>query len=89
VRSACALVVVLMGCSDRGDGIPVLGDSGLDGTLDGAVEDAPCPAGQSLCSGRCLDVSGDPLNCGGCGAMCSSTDVCSGGLCVPTASPLQ
>jgi hypothetical protein len=42
-----------------------------------------CPAGSELCELVCLDTTGDPLNCGGCGSACPAGETCAGGTCVP------
>jgi hypothetical protein len=42
-----------------------------------------CAAGQTQCSGTCVNTSNDPRNCGGCGKVCASQ--CYAGQCVPTA----
>lgn len=39
-----------------------------------------CPAGQTPCSGTCVNLSTDPANCGACGYMCSGD--CANGVCV-------
>ncbi|MDF2694832.1 MAG: Tryptophan synthase alpha chain [Labilithrix sp.] len=31
-----------------------------------------CPTGQTLCFGRCVDVTTDPRSCGGCGIDCTT-----------------
>jgi len=54
----------------------------------GAVNDiccaqAPaCGGSAACCSGKCLDVSKDPLNCGACGKDCRG-GTCTGGKCDP------
>jgi hypothetical protein len=57
----------------------------LGGTTGGtmsATGGAPaCPTNQR-CSGVCVDLSNDPLNCGNCATACTSTQICSGGQCV-------
>jgi len=52
-------------------------------SLDAPSPDVPaCPAGQSLCDGRCLDPLADPMNCGACGARCpATTPACMCGAC--------
>jgi glucosylceramidase len=40
-----------------------------------------CPAGQTACGATCLDVSGDSMNCGGCGIPCSAGQLCQAGAC--------
>ncbi|MFO0608413.1 MAG: hypothetical protein U0324_34925 [Polyangiales bacterium] len=51
---------------------------------DAAVADVappPCPLYQARCNGACVDVSGDPANCGSCGATCPAGRVCVAGAC--------
>lgn len=51
-----------------------------------------CPPGLTDCGGTCVDLSGDPSNCGACNQMCTSGVCCSGtcgtdcggGHCCPT-----
>ena len=40
-----------------------------------------CPAGQLACGQRCLDVTTDPVNCGGCGIPCAAGQACVAGAC--------
>jgi glucosylceramidase len=40
-----------------------------------------CPGTLMTCGTDCIDTSSDPMNCGGCGIPCSSTQVCQGGAC--------
>ena len=41
-----------------------------------------CPAGLTLCSGKCYDTTKDPRNCGGCTNACpSNVTGCSNGVC--------
>ena len=70
-------------------------DSTLDAYPEGSPPDAssagdfdvgnPCMAPLAYCGGSCVDVTGDPLNCGGCNVVCAS-QLCSGGACVGAAS---
>jgi len=41
-----------------------------------------CAAGQSNCSGACVNTSTDPANCGACGRACAAGAVCSNGACM-------
>jgi glucosylceramidase len=40
-----------------------------------------CPAGLTACGTTCLDVSADPVNCGGCGIPCPTGQLCQAGAC--------
>lgn len=42
---------------------------------------ATCPAGQSLCSGGCVDLQNDSQSCGTCGTVCSGGSTCVAGQC--------
>jgi hypothetical protein len=44
--------------------------------------DIACPAGQTLCTGVCVDEQTDVNNCGSCGNVCPMGQVCSAGSCV-------
>jgi hypothetical protein len=46
-----------------------------------------CPDGQECCDGRCTDPTFDNDNCGTCGNVCRSDELCIGGNCVPSAPP--
>jgi len=46
-----------------------------------------CGTYQSRCEGTCIPTSTDPDNCGGCGVICSASEVCSGGRCVGECLP--
>jgi hypothetical protein len=44
--------------------------------------DAPCPEGQSCCTGGCTNLATDIMNCGFCGAACTNqSDNCSAREC--------
>lgn len=49
----------------------------------GSAADAgvPCTSGTLSCGGRCVDVSSDVANCGGCGVTCTTR--CTLGRCAP------
>jgi glucosylceramidase len=40
-----------------------------------------CSAGLTACGARCLDVTADPTNCGGCGIPCASDHTCQAAAC--------
>jgi glucosylceramidase len=40
-----------------------------------------CADGQAACGPRCIDVTSDPANCGGCGIPCFATETCLAGVC--------
>jgi phospholipase C len=48
-------------------------DSGGDG--------AHCGSGEAFCSGKCIDVTTDDVNCGGCGVTCMSGQHCAAATC--------
>ncbi|RLB49717.1 MAG: hypothetical protein DRJ42_20420 [Deltaproteobacteria bacterium] len=56
-------------------------DSSADTSVDSALPDTGTCPGDSLPGGGCTDFARDPLNCGGAGAACTSTQVCSAGSC--------
>ncbi|MBL8678680.1 MAG: hypothetical protein JNK05_05925 [Myxococcales bacterium] len=56
----------------------------------GPVDAGICAANQIACAGRCVNISNDPLHCGGCGNECSAlngTPSCEGGSCRTTCNP--
>ncbi|MGH2615344.1 MAG: pentapeptide repeat-containing protein [Thermomicrobiales bacterium] len=42
-----------------------------------------CPAGQTCCNGRCVDLDTDANNCGACGIICDPDGSCQSGECSP------
>jgi hypothetical protein len=62
--------------------------SGGEAGIDGSVADAS-EAGNNLCCGgvlcgtSCIDLSADTRNCGSCGHVCASDQICTGGSCAP------
>jgi hypothetical protein len=67
-----------------------LSDSTSDGTPDdSSANDSeagnPCVAPLVYCGGQCIDVTGDPLNCGACNVVCAS-QLCANSRCVGAAT---
>lgn len=55
----------------------------------GEPGDGPCPAGQTCCTGGCVDTNTDFDNCGYCGTQCTpSADHCEAGNCRCGAGPV-
>lgn len=48
---------------------------------------AACPGGQIVCAGSCTDVTRDPRNCGSCGNVCGTLEVCEASRCVEIGAP--
>jgi glucosylceramidase len=55
-----------------------------DGT--GGNNGGTCDNGRTQCGNRCVDTATSNSDCGGCGRMCGSTEMCSAGACVPESS---
>jgi hypothetical protein len=51
----------------------------------GAGNDCECDPTYRVCGTTCVDLANDPHNCGGCGTVCTGSNVCSRGLCVASA----
>jgi len=45
-----------------------------------------CTAGQTDCSGTCVNLATSNSNCGACGTVCGAGRACSNGYCCPTGS---
>src|SRR5688500_3478758 len=84
--SALVCALALTACGDgtdnlaSDDGGPGDGGAGADGGGD----DDGCPPYQDLCGGRCVPITVDPDNCGGCGIECTGEQACSAGACSDT-----
>jgi hypothetical protein len=73
------------------DGGAVILDSGnvADGgtNAEAGMPNTPCPGGESLCNGACVNEQTDPSNCGGCDRPCSQP--CEAGQCLTTIASHQ
>ncbi len=64
------------------------GESCVAGNCVCGATGAACPGGQTCCASGCIDTSEDPMNCGGCGTVCTARGpTCSGGTCRCGTSP--
>ena len=68
----------MSGSPAGGAGAP--GTSGSGGT-GGAQCDPACGAGLTCCSGRCVNLQEDPMNCNMCGNPCGVDSGCCRGVC--------
>jgi Stigma-specific protein, Stig1 len=50
------------------------------------MDTAVCPTATTLCGAVCTLTGSDPANCGSCGRMCASGEVCMSGTCTRTCS---
>ncbi|WP_437899768.1 hypothetical protein [Sorangium sp. So ce124] len=46
-----------------------------------------CEPGLSCCGSECVNLAGDPRNCGSCGTTCTETQVCIQGQCANACAP--
>ena len=82
--AACCPACMALGDSTRGDVCTPAGACDCT-TLAG---EGPCPAGQTCCTGGCVDILTDFDNCGFCGTVCTpSTDRCTAGGCACGSGP--
>ncbi len=73
---------------------PTLGAVGLflalfGGPLGCGSDDLVCGPGQQICGDICVDTAADARNCGGCGAVCATGEVCASGSCALSCPPGQ
>ncbi len=81
-RLAWAVVAMFAAVGCEGS-VPAVGDAALDTAIDSAVDVpvAACPADQTRCEGRCVDMAIDRSNCGACGRTCATGQVCVASAC--------
>ena len=70
-------------------------DNDEDGTIDWPDDDGCAARGaeceilnHGFCGGRCIDISADPNNCGGCRVVCDPGEECLDGFCGGPGVPL-
>ncbi|MDP9002103.1 MAG: hypothetical protein M3O46_18580 [Myxococcota bacterium] len=72
--------------SDATAGDSNAGDAtATDSSAGDAEASIPCTPPLVSCGGQCIDVTGDPVNCGGCNVVCAS-QICTSSRCVGAAS---
>lgn len=92
-RGACAGVGTAGSSGSSGGSIPEAGYDG-GGAPDGSgvdarpqsARDAAGSCGVASCDGACIELASDPSNCGACGNVCASGQVCRGGSCADQGS---
>ncbi len=79
----CALLSLVTSTIPSGAGLHTLylDSCSGSGAYNLSVTFGACPTGTSLCSGRCATVATDTSNCGRCGNVCPTGQVCSAGVC--------
>jgi hypothetical protein len=81
----CGKKTVAGGAAGNGGSAAGSGNGGASGTVGSGGSGNSCPPYQAACAGgSCIPVSNDPHNCGSCGHMCKTTEVCSAGTCTAT-----
>jgi MYXO-CTERM domain-containing protein len=55
--------------------------TGTGGTTGNEDPEPTCTAPLSLCGEVCVDLASDPNNCGVCGNVCATGELCSAGVC--------
>lgn len=50
-------------------------------TIDGSCAPSSCFTGQTQCGAECSDLISDNNNCGSCGHVCGSDEICMNGIC--------
>jgi hypothetical protein len=56
-------------------------DSSTDGSLVATAGCSPACTNGSCCSGKCVELGNDPVNCGTCGSTCGTDEKCVAGSC--------
>ncbi|RKG66659.1 hypothetical protein D7V80_18950 [Corallococcus sp. CA054B] len=79
IRSIALSCLVVLGvfaaCNDDSPNPP-------DGTPDASVEMCTTE-GTTQCGDTCVSTDSDPAHCGGCDQVCTSTEACESGICIP------
>jgi len=80
--ATCASLGLTCGSTSDGCGGTLnCGTCADDGGVDATSDATTCAAGQTDCSGICVDLTSDSANCGTCGAVCAAGTTCSEGAC--------
>src|SRR5689334_23141153 len=80
-----ALAVAFLACASEPKDV-IIGTGTSASALGGLGEppkpDGTCDVRLTPCSGICVDLTGDPANCGACGNACLAAQTCTSGACV-------